>query len=190
MERIRALCLTIVLTCIAIIVWAQEEAGNRTVAEKLITQVDFTSWIPKSLKISPDGKRLVYGARVRDKRFAVVDGEEGRQYDSILRGTPVFRPDSKQIAYAAQLGNQWFVVQGKKEEKRYDGIWTIVFTPDSRRIAYVAQTGAEQFAVTDGKEQKQYDSIIVSSIIFDSSNALHYLAAKGSSIYYVEEKRK
>ena len=45
--------------------------------------------------------------------------------------------------------------------------------------------------VVDGKEGEGYDCIVSKKegdIVFDSSDSFHYLAAKGSVIYLVEER--
>lgn len=57
---------------------------DRVVSEKLIAEVDFSLWQQDTLTISPDGRRVVYQARVGDERFLVVDGEEGERYDDIV----------------------------------------------------------------------------------------------------------
>jgi hypothetical protein len=55
------------------------------------------------------------------KWFVVVDGKEGKEYDGIVKGTPVFSPDSKHLAYMARRGGKWFVVIDGEEGKEYDG---------------------------------------------------------------------
>ena len=64
---------------------------------------------------------MAYGAQSGNERFVVVDGREGKQYDSI-GSSLVFSPDSKHLAYAAQSGKKQFVVVDEKEEKQYDRI--------------------------------------------------------------------
>jgi len=77
------------------------------------------------LKVSPDSERLAYRAQEGDKQFVVVDGEEGKRYEDILKGTLIFSPDSEHLAYGAQEGNEQFVVLDGEEGKRYEGIVTI-----------------------------------------------------------------
>jgi hypothetical protein len=55
------------------------------------------------------------------KWFVVVDGKEGKEYDGIAKGTPIFSPDSKHLAYLARRGEKWFVVIDGEEGKEYDG---------------------------------------------------------------------
>ena len=54
--------------------------------------------------------------------MVVVDGVEGKQYDGILEGTPIFSPDSQRVAYEAEIGNKQFVVVDGVEGKQYDVI--------------------------------------------------------------------
>jgi hypothetical protein len=48
--------------------------------------------------------------------------------------------------------------------------------------------GKKWSVVLDGEEGKQYDGIRGSNILFDSEDALHYLAQRGLEIYLVEER--
>jgi roadblock/LC7 domain-containing protein len=132
---------------------------------------------------------VAYEAREDDKRFVVVDGIEGKEYDAIGEGSLIFSPDSQKVAYSAQMSNKWFVVMGGIEGKEYDAIQGLIFCPDSKRVAYAAQVG-NWFVVVDGLEGEQYDEIVTvggGRIIFDSPDSLHYLAVKGNRVYLVEE---
>ena len=195
LQKGMALCLSVLLVCVGIKVFAQEKSENRGVSERLIAQIDLSSWIKNTLTVSPDGKRVAYWAQVGNKRFVVVDGKEEKQYDDIVAGTLIFSPDSKRVAYRAmaKVDNKWFavaVVDGR-EEKQYDGTGNPIFSPDGKRVAYGARAGDKQFVVVDGKEGRQYDTLLVGGkIVFDSPDGLHYLASKGSEIYLVEEKIK
>jgi hypothetical protein len=57
---------------------------NRIIPERVIAQIDTTSWIKESFRVSPDSQRLAYAARIGEKRFVVADGQEGKQYDGII----------------------------------------------------------------------------------------------------------
>jgi Tol biopolymer transport system component len=188
-----ALWLAVFLLCSGMTAWAEEEASPGMASERLIAHIDFSAWAPKSFKVSPDGTRLAYGAKAGNKWFVVVDGKEGKQYNIIMEGTPLFSPDSKRVAYDAQLDNKRCVIMDGKEEKQYDGIGagSLVFSPDSKRLAYVAGVRNKWLAVVDGKEGKQYDGIVTiggGRIIFDSAEHLHYLAQEGSNIYLVKTR--
>lgn len=118
--------------------------AERVVFEKLIAQIDFSSWSEKSFRVSPDSRRVAYLAKMGNKQFVVVDGKEEKQYDSIGGGTLIFSPDSKRVAYGATIGNKWFVVVDGKEEKQYDGLvkgGTIIFD-SSDSLHYLARKGS------------------------------------------------
>ena len=92
-----ALCLAVfLLICIGIAAWAGEKSLNRVVLERLIVQIDFSSWIRESFKVSPDSEHVAYAAGVDDKWFVVVDGEEGKEYDGFVGGGRIIfdSPDS------------------------------------------------------------------------------------------------
>jgi len=168
---------------------------DRVISERLIVQVVLSSWKLGSFKVSPDSKRVAYVSIEGNKQFVVVDGKEQKKYDGIGASTLIFSPDSKRMAYAAKMGDKWFVVVDGKEQKQYDGIGahSLIFSPDSKRVAYVAGVGNKQLVIVGGKEGNPYDSIVPGGggrIIFDSTDSLHYLAGKGSSIYLVEERIK
>jgi len=143
LKKLIALLFAFLLIGAGISVHAQQKETKRIVSERLIVKVDIFSVIPRSLKVSPDSKRVAYVGRKGDKLFVVVNGEEGKGYDDIGFGSLIFSPDSKRVAYEAREGNKWFVVVDGEEGKRYDGIGvdTLIFSPDSKRVAYMAREG-------------------------------------------------
>jgi hypothetical protein len=139
------------------------EHGNRVVSEKPVAQIDTSSWIEESLRVSPDSQRVACVAKEGRKRSVVVDGRAGEKYDDIGGDSLIFSPDSQRVAYSAQAGDKWFVVVDGKEGKEYDyiGAGFPLFSPDSRRVAYSAQADDKWLVVVDGKEGKIYDGIAV-----------------------------
>jgi Tol biopolymer transport system component len=150
------------------------------------------SFSPRSL-FSPDSERVVYGVQTDNGQFVVLfdETESEKHYDRV--DDFIFSPDSKHFAYTAVMGNKWFVVVDGKEQKKYDEVPSLIFSPDSKHLAYVAFRDKKQFVVLDGVEGKQYDGIFkvggvgIAKFIFDSPDALHYLAVNGNSLYLVEE---
>ena len=154
-------------------------------SEKLITKIDFSTWISESFTVSPDGRRVAYAARMGGKRMVVVDGAEGKLYDNVA--APIFSPGGKRVAYGALMGDKRLVVVDGAEGKLYDGIGKgdPIFNPDGKRVAYGARMGNKQMVVVDGEEGKRYDGVLT-EIFFDSATSFHYLAYRGDEVYLVE----
>jgi len=105
-----------------------------------------------SLIFSPDSQRMVYGASIGNKWFAVTDGREGKHYDTILEaGLPVFSPDSHHVAYAAVQGRNQFVVvdemEGKPFEQMLSGSRIIFDFPD--RLHYLVVRGNTVYLINE-----------------------------------------
>jgi len=117
---------------------------SRVISERLIDQIDFSSWERLSFRVSPDCKRIAYAATKGGKFFIVVDGQEDKtSYDNV--SSPLFSPDSQRVAYTARDGDKVFVVVDGVESKRYDRVGHPVFSDDSQRLAYTAQDGYRWF---------------------------------------------
>ena len=153
--------LSTLFLCFALAAHAQTKSPEWALSEKLIDNVDRSAWVEESLRVSPDARRVAYGAR-DNEAFVVVDGKKQKQYYGIAMGTIAFSPDSKRVSYVAATTSKKFVVVDGKEGKQYDGILAssgVIFSPDGKRVAYGAQVGSEQFVVVDEREEKQYDGI-------------------------------
>jgi len=103
---------------------------------------------------SPDSTRVAYFARSDDKWIAVIDGLEGKQYDSMMGTTTViYSPDSKRVAYRAIAGDKVAVVVDG-EESLYFNAGSPIFSPDSKHLAYAISKdgGVDTFIILDGQE--------------------------------------
>ncbi len=115
MRKAITLCVSFILVCIGIAACTsvQEQNEVRIVSERIITQIDFSSWMPESFKISPDNTRVAYTAQDGNKEFVVVDGKEEKQYDGIITfvgGRIVFdSPDT--LHYLAVKGNRIYLIE-------------------------------------------------------------------------------
>ncbi len=109
------LCLVAFFVSTISTVLAIQKASKRIVSEDLVVQVDSSLMVSELFKVSPDSKRVAYGAKVGDKVLVVVDGKEGKPYHGI--GSLIFSPDSKRVAYGAKVGDKWLVVVDGKEGK-------------------------------------------------------------------------
>lgn len=145
---------------------------------------------------SPDSQRVAYVVQDAGKYFVVVGGKEGNPYKYV--GNPIFSPDSQRVAYIAGgsgFTGDYFVVVDGVEGKHYNYIYMPpVFSPDSKTIAYAVQKNGKELLVINGKEDTAYNHILGgldgSSITFNSSNNLYYLAESGNDIYLVEDTIK
>ena len=139
------LCLAVFFVGIGLVASAQGKSSNGVVSETFVVKIDSSSWVPKSFKVSPDSRHVVYIAKVDHKWSVVRDGKEGRKYDAV--GTiPIFSPDSRRVAYVAKEGDKWFVVVDGKEGKRYDGIMNIT----GSMIMFSSRGAFDAIAVNEG----------------------------------------
>ncbi len=108
------LCLAVFLICVGIAAWAEEKSLNRVASERFIVQIDFSSWIGESFKVSPDSRRVAYAAQEGDEGFVVVDGKEGKKYDGIV--TLIIFDSSDSLHYLALKGsNSIYLVEERIE---------------------------------------------------------------------------
>src|SRR3990167_7388514 len=124
LKKCTALFFAFLLICIGISSHAQEKSTNRIVSERLIVQIDLSSWISESLRVSPDSRRVAYVAQVGNKWFVVVDSKEEKQYDGIvtIRGGKIIFHATDSLYYLAQKGESIFLVEerikGKDKENK------------------------------------------------------------------------
>src|SRR5687768_10203358 len=101
---------------------------KKSASETLIASIT-PQWIPGSLRVSPDNRRVAYLAQTGNKKMVVVNDKAGKPYDLI--GHFAFSPDSQRFAYAAVTGNQGYVVVDGIESQPYHDIGALIFSPDS-----------------------------------------------------------
>ena len=118
-----------------------------TISERLVAQIDPSSLVEELLIVSPDSRRVAYVARLNNKQFVVVDGEEGKQCDVVTDFA--FSPDSRRVAYVAVSGGKWSVVVDGKEGKRYDGVVGGAVFDAPGTLHYVGLEGNSIYLVQD-----------------------------------------
>jgi roadblock/LC7 domain-containing protein len=144
-----------------------------------------------AITFSDDGSRVGYKACKGGSWRAVVDGQEGPEYESIGKANPVFSPDGKRVAYMAKKDGKWrLVVDGREAEATWDtfGGGDPVFSPDGKRIAYEAcrgeWEGGEHFAVVDGQVYGPYSGVW--PFVFSSDSArIAFKAKKDGKMHVV-----
>jgi hypothetical protein len=160
------------------------------------------------IAISPDSRHVAYCAsrtmeEGQTKNFVILDDEEQTDFAWVSNAL-VFSPDSQRLAYLARTFGQgdaagtmsdYFVaIDGKRESDPYPEILQgkIEFSPDSESLGFVGVGAGEALAVLDGQPRTKYDAIAPhgSRFGFTPDNTFTYIAVKGGSYYWVEERRK
>ena len=73
-----------------------------------------------SQRFSPNGKYYSYLAKEGENAFMVMNGQEGKKYDGVVK--PMFTPNNSKILYVAQQGDEQFVVVNGEEGTHYQGV--------------------------------------------------------------------
>uniref|UniRef100_UPI004055FA70 hypothetical protein n=1 Tax=Candidatus Electrothrix sp. TaxID=2170559 RepID=UPI004055FA70 len=166
---------------------ADESSSSIAASNKLIAEIDESTIVNSTFRISPDGERIAYASGVGDMRIVTIDGHEENWYDGLAPGHPIFSPDSRHVAYIAKTGDSFVVVVDGKEGREYDnlGNGSLVFSPDSDHIAYTASTGDKWFVVIDGKEKAHYDDVANNLTFSPDSRHLAYIAKTDNKLHAV-----
>jgi len=134
---------------------------------------------------SPDSRNSGYIAGYGDKLFSVINGQPGKIYNSLgskfFLPDPVFSPDSHRVAYVARIGKKWSVIIDTTEGRLYDEI--LVFPGGEK----VFESFDDHPYYHGFKDRIESESAIRGKLVFDSPNAMHYLALKGNTVYLIEE---
>ncbi len=155
---------------------------EREAKETLITTFDSTNWVPSSLKVSRDGRTVVYTKNVDNKQVVVVNGkEESAKYKQLGAYYVTISPDGKRLAYIVhddEADSLFAVIDGKEDKPYQDiGIGTPIFSEDSLHVAYTAFSEGKWLVVVDGLEGAKYDAIDSSTFKFSpSGNEVSYKA--------------
>lgn len=137
---------------------------------------------------SPDSRHFAYGAASENQHVLIYDGEEKGKHQAILNSPPVFSPDSKRLAYGAEKGTKQFLVVDWNSMTHYDGLppASFAFNSNSKNIAYIASNGTNYYLVVDLRSWLLNDGpVIGAKLVWDDSQHLHTLVAKGRNISIV-----
>jgi hypothetical protein len=110
-----ASCIAVLLAFNVAAALAEVEPPRREISETLIARSDSSSWIPDSLRIGPNGKRVAYGTKAGNRWRVVIDGKEGKHYDGIVlrAGGRVVFDSSDSLHYLAVKGDSIYLVEEK-----------------------------------------------------------------------------
>ena len=100
-----------------------------------------------SIEFSPDGQRVLYGAKTDNKWVAVVDGKASAEYDNI--SYPLFSPDGQHVAYFAGTSRMWSMIVDGQASTQYSEIvgGFPTFGPDGG-MEFLAVKGTGVFKAT------------------------------------------
>ncbi len=160
----------------------------------VVDGVEFDENDSKGQQIFYGQGRLIRTIKRGDKELTLIDGVEGKPYDSI--GCFKISADQKRIVYEARLDGKWFVVADGVEGKKYlsiDGC-SIELSPDGKHFAYKVQQseehGDKQFVVADGKEGQPYYYIGNDLVFTPDSQHLMYQAFRDGKTILVTDGRE
>jgi Tol biopolymer transport system component len=157
--------------------WSVVEDGKQG---KLFDDIDATS-----VSFSPDSRHMAYVATVGGKKLVVADGVEQKAYDGIDEGQ-ITQPMLGFYVKNNGHVSPFYASSGGNAIGR-----AISFSPDGRIMAYRGETASKWMTVVNVREGKPFDDFHGTTIVFDSKNELHYLAAQrsndGIDVYEVEE---
>lgn len=105
----------------------------------------------KSVSFSPDGSRVAYQARSKDRFCFVIDGKEGPWFDGLATGAATFSPRGDRVAYAATRGDKWMVVVDGKQGEECDGLFGFVFSADGQKFFHGEVCGEELVVLVNGE---------------------------------------
>ncbi len=126
-----------------------------------------------SAVFSPDGKHLAYAADGDGKVKIVLDGVEGKGYDSfayvpkilawgfreIVIAQIFFSADGR-LAYWAKQDGQWHLVVDGKESEAYEDFGNSSFSPDGKRMAFSVEKSGIWSVIVDGQAYGSYENQI------------------------------
>lgn len=106
---------------------------------------------------SPQGNRTAYHAQhTPDKRFLVVDGKEGPEYDRIMNFE--FSANGRHFGYEGKTDRRGCVVDGLPGPM-YEAAYQLRFSSDGLRWCYEAYENKKWFVVVDGQPGQPYDLV-------------------------------
>ncbi len=139
-------------------------------------QFDQGTVLENGVRLSPDGKHVIWSAKLNDQEFMYFDGKPGAGYGFV--DLPVFCKDGSRFSYVAMKdGSPVIVIDGVESEK-YAMAAEPEFSDDGRTWAHYAELGGKQFMVVNGKRQAEFDRVYVPVVSRDGS-IVAYAASKG-----------
>ena len=115
--------------------------------------------IDTNFVLSRDGRRVAYAAMIDGKWRMVVDGKEGRVFDTL--GTPRISPDGKHVLYDAQQGDRWYIVVDDIVKGGCPSYFDKNFSSDSKHVVYIENIAGDdsmhRVVISDLKLNKLFE---------------------------------
>jgi Tol biopolymer transport system component len=129
----------------------------------------------------PDGRLVAYSAGERGRRFFVVNGRKGPEFDNVNYKLE-FAPQDPKYAYIAWHGNKALIVLGDTPGPEFAWVDEPVFSPDGTKVAYRASRQIKQFVVAAGEQGPVFDW--VSTPVFShDGRKVAYTAVDGRELW-------
>jgi hypothetical protein len=133
---------------------------------------------------SPDAARTAYVAAHGGKRVAVVDRQEGPEFDEI--SGLQFSPDSKRAAYVGRRDNRKVIVVDGAETPEYEQCWFLSFSPDSSRWMGWVGTPWKLMVCLDGQAITEYPDTLSATFSPDSRRVAFGANVKNGTVAVVD----
>lgn len=144
-------------------------------------------WIPDNgCTFSPDGTRIAYEAVRGSHQLAVVNEEEGKEYEVV--DCPIFSPDGKRVAYSViNEGKRFVVVDGVEGEKFDSSEWIHAFFSPDGKVCYLAKTREGSWVVVwENTKSEPYWEIIQPPVFnFDGKKMAYAACLDGQNFVFV-----
>lgn len=164
------------------------DGQSETVVENGKAGKRYKAVLAGSLRYTPAGK-LEYLAGDGEAWFAVSGGTPQGRFDAIGQSGFV-GPRNRRVFVAANNGKQHVVVDGKVSPG-YEMILSgsVSVAPMGSPVAWVIRREGQFHVVVDGDAGEPWDRVF-STVRWITPNTFNYIAARGRSLYLVEERIK
>lgn len=139
---------------------------------------------------SPDGKIVAYMAKKDKKKFLILGGKKGEEFEYVDSFTE--SSNHKVFAYRAAKKSgvkKVSMVVGDKKSEEYDGLGIPFISPDGRTVAYWAELDGKQFVVLGDKKGEPFD--VVGEPFFSPDwKVMAHIAKRGKSMFMVVGGKK
>jgi len=136
---------------------------------------------------SPDSKRFAFFAATDEGRIlAVVDGNAGQAWDSVIQESFTFSPEGSRFAFVAKDGDFGRVVVDGEAGSRYRNVAGFTFSPDGKHFAYIAMSAESMAVIVDGVEMETARAFIKNTLRFDGPEQLHVVKLEGNKLILVQ----